>query len=210
MTSQLRHKASVSLKNLNRILYHFINNSLRRLHVVDGAGHLTHEHRDVVDLLLRREFLARLGVVLEVLLVGKLTLGAKFFYFLSAIRLPIHDVVGLFDAQRSTGVDERADSVVISRSNNTILVPIGSSSLLRRNEAGADPHGRSPQRQAHGETTPIKDTTSSHNMNLATRERGLCVLAKVHNRRDEDGGSNVACVATTLSTLSTDDIDSSL
>jgi hypothetical protein len=57
------------------------------------------------------------------------------------------------------------------------------------------------------ETTAVVHSPSSDDVYGPTSQRRLVALALVHACRDEDGCGNVACMATTFTSLRTDEVD---
>lgn len=62
-------------------------------------------------------------------------------------------------------------------------------------------------RHRRGEATTVRNASRSYDHHGLSGEGALCVLAKVDAGRNQNGERRVAGVASTLSTLRTDDVN---
>lgn len=208
---QLGNHFVASLQPSNGIVHKLINDSLGRLLLVDNSSTLTHEVRSVLvkDVLVVVVF-ALAGAFSELVkigLVGNDTLGDELLNFCLAVGLPVINVVVVTDTHGTACPDDGANVVVVTRCANSLLVSLGSTGLVSENEAGSDPDGTSTHHEGGSKELAVVDTTSSDNLDRTTGERGLVLLADVHNSGDEDSRGNITGVATTLATLGADDVD---
>ena len=102
--------------------------------------------------------------------------------------------------------DDSADIVVKASSLNSILVSFRGTSLVTQDEASSNPHGGSAEHESSSNRLAVEQTTGSNNLHGLASERALVALDQLGNSRDQDGGGDIASVATTLTTLSADDI----
>lgn len=98
-------------------------------------------------------------------------------------------------------------STMVGSLDNVLLVPRGSAGLLGVDETGTNPHALGAEREGHGETAAIGDTTGSNNHDVLAGKRRLLALAKVNDLGDKDRGRDLAGVATALGALGADNVD---
>ena len=211
---QLRNHSVTPLHPLHSIIHKLVNHRLGRLLLVHHRRTLAHQERSellkrvVVLILLRRVALA-LGVhdLVEVSLVGNGTLGGELLHLGLAVDLPVVDVVVVPHAHGAAGEDDGAHVVVVARGADGFLVGLGGAGLVGEDEARADPDGTGAHHKRRGEELAVEDTTCGNNLDGATGEGGLGLVADLDDGGDEHGGGNVTSVATALAALSADDVD---
>lgn len=145
--------------------------------------------------------------LVEIGLVGELSLGGELLDLLGALGLPVLDVGVLADTEGTAGEDKGFDGVGEAGGADSLLVGLGGAGLLGEDEAGTNPDGGSAHHEGRGEKGTVVDTTGSDNEDLLLGEGRDGTLAGVNDGGDEDGGGNVTGVTTTLTTLGADDVD---
>lgn len=207
----------------NSIVYKLVHNSLGGLPLVDNSSTLAHEHGSklvhnlvkinltlliVSDLeaLGRRGHLASHELV-EVGLVRDLALGCELPDLSLSLGLPVFNVgVGL-DAHGSAGEDDGPDVGVEIGSLDTLLVRLGGTSLVCEDEACANPDSGSAHHERGSKKLSVVDTTGGNDLDGSTSHGGLVALDEVDNGGDKHGCGGVAGVATALTTLGADNVD---
>jgi hypothetical protein len=111
---------------------------------------------------------------------------------------------------RSYSEDDGANVVLEAGGAYSLLVSFRSTSLISEDKAGTNPDSGGAQHQSSGEGVAVEQTTSSDNLHVLASHGALLALAQLGNSRDEDGGRNIARVTTTLTTLSADDVGTSV
>jgi hypothetical protein len=86
-------------------------------------------------------------------------------------------------------------------------VSLGGTGLVRQDEASTDPDSRGAEHESSSNRVTVEQTTGSDDLHGLACQRALLALDQLGNSGDEDGGWDIASVTTTLTTLSTDDID---
>jgi hypothetical protein len=89
-------------------------------------------------------------------------------------------------------------------------VSLGGTGLVRQDEASTDPDSRSTQHESSSNRVTVEQTTSRDNLHGLAGQRALLALDQLGNGGDEDGGRDITSVATTFTTLSTDNIDANI
>ena len=95
-------------------------------------------------------------------------------------------------------------------SADSLLVTLGSTSLVGENETSSNPDGTSTHHEGGSEKLAVIDTTGSDDLDGSTSDGRLVLVADLDTSGDEDGGGDITCVATTLTTLGADDVDTEL
>ena len=95
----------------------------------------------------------------------------------------------------------------MARGADGLLVRLGRTGLVGEDEAGADPDGAGAHHQGGSEELTVVDATGGDDLDGATGEGRLSLLADLDAGGDEDGGGDVAGVAATLAALGADDVD---
>lgn len=103
--------------------------------------------------------------------------------------------------------DDGADVILETGSPDSLLVGLRGASLVGQDETGTDPHGGSPHHQSRGNGIAVEQTTGCNDLHGSAGQRALAALDQLGHGRDEDSGGDVTRVATTLTTLGTDDVD---
>lgn len=98
------------------------------------------------------------------------------------------------------------DSVVKSGRAHGFLVSLGSTSLIRQDEAGTDPDSRSTQHKGRSDRLAIEQASGSNNLHRLARQGALVALDQLGNSGNEDGRGNITRVSTTFTTLGADDV----
>jgi hypothetical protein len=80
-------------------------------------------------------------------------------------------------------------------------------SLIGKDESRANPYARSAEHKCRSNSLTIVDTTCSNNLNRCTSHRASLSLDEIDNSGDENSGRGISSMATTLTTLRTDDVD---
>lgn len=208
---QLGNHLVAPLQPSNSVVYELIHDSLGRLLLVDNSSALAHEVRSVlvqqILIVVAIVITSSLSELVEVSLVGDNTLGDELLDLGLTVDLPVVDVVVVTDTHGTAGPDDGADVVVMARCADSLLVSLGGTSLVSEDESGSDPDSASAHHERSSEELTVVDTTSSDDLNGAAGERRLVLLANIDNSGDEDGCGDIASVATTLTTLSANDID---
>jgi hypothetical protein len=208
---QLSNHLVAPLQPGNSVVYELIHNSLGRLLLVDNSSALAHQVRSVlvqqILIVVAIIITSSLGELVEIGLVGNNTLGDELLNLGLTVGLPIIDVVVVTNTHGAAGPDDGADVVVMARCADSLLVSLGGTSLISEDESGSDPDGASAHHERSGEELAVVNTTSSDDLDGAASERRLVLLADVHDSGDEDSCGDIASVATTLTTLSANDID---
>lgn len=106
--------------------------------------------------------------------------------------------------------DDGTDVVLEASGADSLLVSLGSTSLISQNETGTDPDSRGAEHKGGGNGVAVVQTTGSDDLDGLTGQRALVALDQLSNSRDEDSGGDIAGVATTLATLGADDINADL
>ena len=106
--------------------------------------------------------------------------------------------------------DDGSDVVVKASGTDGILVSLGRTGLIGKDEASTDPHGRGSQHQGGGERLTIEETSSGNDLYVLASQRALLAPAHLHHGRDEHGGGHVAGVATALAALGADHVGANL
>merc|ERR1712050_684099 len=83
-------------------------------------------------------------------------------------------------------------------------------SLLRRDESRTHPNCISAHIQGHAQSAPVEDTACRHYRNWLASQWGHFAATLIDNIWNQDRGSNVACVASSFSTLCTNDVNASI
>ncbi len=196
-----------SVQSLDSITNQLINESLCRLLLVDSGGSLTHQEWTSVIHSLIINIITKL---LEVVLDWDNTLGGQLLNLLCAVILPVADVVVVTDAHWATSEDDGADIVVKARGADSLLVILGSTSLLGENEAGSDPDGGGAEGKGGSDSLSIVDTSSGNNLDWLASHWGLVALDELDDGWDQDGRWGVTSVSTSLTSLGADEIDTEL
>lgn len=208
---QLGNHLVAPLQPGNSIVYKLIHDSLGRLLLVDDSSTLAHEVRSVlvqqILVVITIVVTSSLGELVEVSLVGDNSLGDKLLDLSLTVDLPVIDVVVVTDTHGTAGPDDGADIVVVARCADGFLVSLGSTGLVSEDESSSDPDSASTHHERSSEELTVVNTTSSDDLDGAAGERRLVLLADVDNSGDEDGCGDIASVATTLTTLSANDVD---
>lgn len=201
---QLRDQLVAGLQPFNSITDQLINNSLGRLLLVNDSGSLAHQewtgivHSLIIDVITE---------LLEVVLDWDHTLGGQVLDLLLSVLLPVADVLVLADAHWATGEDDGANVVVEAGSDNGVLVSLGGTSLIGDDEAGSDPDGAGAEHEGSGQRLAVEDAAGGDDLDwLSGHWRGLA-LDELDNSWDENGGWDITGVATSLTTLCDDEIN---
>jgi hypothetical protein len=208
---QLGNHLVALLQPSNGVVHELINDSLGRLLLVDNGCALAHKVRSVlvkyVFIVVVFALAGAFGKLIKIGLVGNDTLGDELLDLCLAVGLPVVDVIVVADAHRTACPDDGTNVVVMSRCANGFLVSLGGTSLIGENEAGSYPDSTGTHHKGGGEELAVVDTTGSNNLDRTASDRGLVLLTDVHNSGDEDSCGDITGVATTLTTLGADDID---
>lgn len=228
---QLGNHLVAALHPGNGIVDKLVNDAAGRLLLVDNGGALAHEERaegvngvvvlvegqgldtNLLGGLAHLLLVARVDDVhelIEIGLVGDGALGGELLHLLLALSLPVVDVGVVVDAHGAAGEDDGADVVVVTGVFDSLLVHAGSASLVRQDEAGADPDTGGAHHERGSEKLAVVDAAGGDNQDGAAGEGRLGVLDSVDDGGDEDGGGRVTGVATTLATLGADDVDTNV
>lgn len=179
-------------------LDHLANDLLGTEHFLQVGGHISHKpratwHRD-------------LGALGELDFMWEFSLRSERLDLILTT-FPLLDVVGAADTKGTASVNKGGGSVSVVGGDDELLVLGGSTGLLGSDETGTNPNGLGAVHEGSGETTAIVDTTSGDDVDLLAGKRGDLALALVNDGGDEDRGGDGTSVATTLTTLSADDVN---
>jgi hypothetical protein len=108
------------------------------------------------------------------------------------------------------GEDDGADVVVKARGADSLLVSLWRTGLVGKNESGTDPHGAGTEHKSSSDRLTVEETSSGHDLDVKAGEWGLLALAHLDDGWDQDGGWNISSVASSLTSLGTDDIASNV
>jgi len=198
------NEAVATLELVNGTLDNLVDDLPGGLALVDQSSNLAHQ---MGAALLKSLLINVLGEVLHVMLDWDLASGGEFPNLGLAVLFPVLDVWVALDTKRTAGEDQSADVVVKSGTLDGLLVGRRSIGLVAKNKAGSDPDTGSTQHQGSSQGVSAVHSTSSKNLDGLAGHGAASALAEVNHSRDEDGGGDVAGVATTLTALSTDDVD---
>jgi hypothetical protein len=106
--------------------------------------------------------------------------------------------------------DDGADVVLKASGTDSLLVSLGSTGLISQDEAGTNPDSGSAKHKRGSNGVTVVQTTGSDDLDGLASQRTLVALDQLGNSGNKNSGRNVASVATSLATLSTDDIDADL
>jgi hypothetical protein len=144
------------------------------------------------------------------MLNGNDTLACQVLDLLRAVLLPVLDICVIADPQWATSEDDRADIVIEASGADGLLVGLGGTGLVSKNESCANPYGAGAEHQGSSNRLSIVDPTSGNDLHgLASHWAGP-TLAELNNRRDQNGCRNITSVSTTLSSLGADDINAEI
>lgn len=108
--------------------------------------------------------------------------------------------------QNTYSEDDGSDVVVETGGADSLLVVLGGTGLISKDESSTNPDTGSTKHEGRGNALAVEDTAGSNNLDgLASHGAGLA-LAELSNGRDKDAGRDVSGVATTLTTLGADDV----
>lgn len=91
-----------------------------------------------------------------------------------------------------------------------LLVGLRGTGLISQDETGTNPDGRGTQHQGSSDSRTVVQTTGGDNLHGLAGHGALVALAQLGNRGDEQRGGDSTSVTTTLTTLSADEIRTSL
>ena len=111
---------------------------------------------------------------------------------------------------RTYSEDNGSDIVVKASGANGLLVSLGGTSLLGKDETGTNPHGRSAKHQARRNGLAAVDTASSNDLDGLAGQRAGLTLDKPGDLGDEDGGWDISGVTATLTSLGADNISAAV
>jgi len=192
------------LDHLDSSINHVVNNGLGRQLVVHNGGNLAHEERaGVVEGIVINVVAKRFHVVLD----GDLAFAGEFADLLRSVRLPIRDVRVVADAKWATSEDDGSDVVIEASGADGFLVSFGGTGLLGEDESSPNPDGAGAELERSSERLAIVETTSSDDLHGLAGQWALVVLDEGSNSGDQDGGWHITSVATALSSLSADKIN---
>jgi hypothetical protein len=106
------------------------------------------------------------------------------------------------------GEDNRPHIVIESGCPDGFLVSLGSTGFFAEDKSCADPDGVSAEHQRSGQGLAVEESTSCYDQYVVSRQGAFLTLYHLDNSGDEDGGRDVSSVATSFTSLSTDDIRS--
>lgn len=176
------------------------------------------------------------GLVVNILHVFKVvldrddTLASELLDLLGTVLLPVGDVCVIADSHRPAlehvskswqkpeqwgeqnaySEDDGSDVVVETGGANSLLVVLGGTGLISKDESSTNPDTGSTEHEGRGNALAVEDTAGSNNLDgLAGHGAGLA-LAELSHGRDKDAGRDVSGVATTLTTLGADDVDTNV
>mmetsp|Transcript_5450 Transcript_5450/g.9125 ORF Transcript_5450/g.9125 Transcript_5450/m.9125 type:complete len:214 (+) Transcript_5450:406-1047(+) len=113
------------------------------------------------------------------------------------------------DSQRSSGINETPEGVVVAGAQNGLFVSDRRSSFFAAYKARADPHCVTAIVQRHGQSASIVDAAGTHHTHIALRIQWHLVAAHhIHAFRQQNTRRNVSCMTASLSALSANDIHS--
>jgi hypothetical protein len=86
----------------------------------------------------------------------------------------------------------------------------GSTGLRGKNETGADPDSAGTEHESSGNTLSIEQATGSNDLDGLAGHGALVSLDQLDDGRDENSGGDISSVATALTSLGADDVNSEL
>lgn len=104
------------------------------------------------------------------------------------------------------GENDGADVVLKARGADSLLVSLGGTGLLGKNETGSDPDAGSTKHKSSSKRVTVEQTTSSNNLDGLLSEGADLAFTDLGNGGNENRRGNVTSVTTTLATLGADDI----
>jgi hypothetical protein len=93
---------------------------------------------------------------------------------------------------------------------DSFLVSLGGASLFRKDESSSNPDSAGTELKSGSERLAIEETTGGNDLHGLTGQWALVALDELSNGGDENGGWDVAGVATTLTSLGANEINSEL
>lgn len=206
---QLGNHLVALLEPCDGVVDKLVDNSLGGLLLVADSSGLAHEEgaelvQRIVDIDLGRVVVAaaaatltvtaRVHQLLKIGLVRDNTLCGELLDLLLTLRLPVLNVWVLAYTQGATGEDEGLDVVVVAGSADGLLVGVGGTGLVSKNEAGSDPDGAGAHHQGSGQQLTVVNAAGGDDLNGAASDGALVTLAEVDNSGNEDGsGGRLRC-----------------
>jgi hypothetical protein len=121
--------------------------------------------------------------------------------------LPVLNVWVGANAEWSSSENDCADVIVPACGPDSLLMRLGCASLLGKNEAGTDPDTSSAECEHGSKRLAVVHATSGDDENLLAGKRRLVALDHLDGCWDEDGCGYISSVASTLTTLCADHVD---
>lgn len=204
-----------------------IDDGLRGLKVVDNSGSFTHQPRAGV---VQRLVIDIVRKFLKVVFNRDDTLLGKFLNIGRAVLFPVLDIwvvanaewpplenalirnPSLRDMQKDVtySKDNRADVVVKPGGSNGLLVGLWSTGFFREDEAGSNPYSGGTKHKSCSHRLAVEETSGSNDLNRLAVHWALLALDHLNNGGDEDSCGDISGVATSLSSLSANDIHTSV
>ena len=121
--------------------------------------------------------------------------------------VPVIDVWRPAHAKRTASVDERCHGILVPGAQDGLLVRLGRTCLLARDEPRADPDSLRAPREVRSESPTIVNCSRTDHVHRLAGQGRRALLADVDARRNEDRRGDVARVTSALAGLSTDEVD---
>jgi hypothetical protein len=192
------------LQPLYSITDKLVDNFPCGLLVFHNSSDLAHQERARIVHCLVIKIVAQL---LEVVLDRQYALAGELLDLARPVLFPVCNVWVVADTERSAREDDCADVVVPASSSDGLLVSLGSASLLRQNEASADPYTSSTKCEHGGQRLAVVHASGCDDEHLLPGQGRLVALDHLNSSGDEDGGGDISGVASALTTLCADNVD---
>jgi hypothetical protein len=189
---------------LHCLIHKFVNDLLRRELLCDHRRSLAHQEWSCVVHHVIGHIIAH---CLKVVLHGNGALVREVLDLRLSVILPVLDILIAANAERSASEDDGPNIVVKSSSADGLLVRLGRASLLGENKSSTDPDARGAEHERSGKGLAVEQTTGGDALDRLLGERRNGFGAHGGDGGDQNGGGDITSVATSLASLSADDID---